>query len=121
MSRNCTEYHVLMRNGDYDPVKTCRTLKQAMSVVAAMGAEQVYKWKSTPSKKSMRIWHPMKPRVQTISQIIRKKARLEADARRINSRRTTRIYMGGDKWQDKKISDWGWFRHVIGVRKGTIL
>jgi hypothetical protein len=45
--------------------------------------------------------------------------RIEREAR-INRTRTTRIYTCG-AWRDWRMSDWSWIRHVIGVRKGTIL
>jgi len=64
MSRNHTEYHVLKRDDEnfLDSVRACKTFDRAKRVLAATGADEIAKWRVTPSGVALTTAYPVKQR-----------------------------------------------------------
>ena len=84
MSRNHTEYHVLKRDDEnfLDSVRTCKTFDRARRVLAVTGADEITKWKVTPSGVALTTAYPVKQRRDSLKKLYRKHNRREADKKK---------------------------------------
>lgn len=122
MSRNHTQYHLVIRDecGYWDCLRTVRTLDQARRAFAVTGEERIDKWRCTPSKSSLQEVYPGRERVQPLRRVVRKHYRQKADAKKREERDGMKIL---DK-AGRVVVDKGFFafeRYCNGRRRGTIL
>lgn len=124
MSRNHTQYHLVIRDecGYWDCLRTVRTFDQARRAFAVTGAERIDKWRCTPSKSSFQEVYPGKERVQPLRRVVRKHYRREADARKreqLDAIWFVTIPCG--ERVARRMSVRQFSRYLVGVRRGTIL
>lgn len=84
MSRNHTEYHVLKRDDEnfLDSVRTCKTFDRAKRVLSVTGADEIAKWRVTPSGVALTTAYPVKQRRDSLKKLYRKHNRREADKKK---------------------------------------